>query len=50
MRQDISRYLKRKYSLDYDHDEEILITVGVSEGMDLSLRAIVNRGDKVLVP
>ena len=27
LRQDISRYLKRKYSLDYDHDEEILITV-----------------------
>jgi len=46
----VSKYLKRKYSLDYDPEEEILITVGVSEGSDLAFRAIVDPGEKVLVP
>ena len=50
LRQDISRHLKNKYSLDYDPQNEILITVGVSEAFDLALRAIINRGDKILVP
>lgn len=50
LRNDISRHLKHKYSLDYNPDDEILITVGVSEAFDLALRAIVNKGDKILVP
>jgi aminotransferase len=50
LRLGISRYLKNKYGLDYCPDEEILITVGVSEGLDLILRAIINPGDKILVP
>lgn len=50
LRQDISHYLKRKYSLDYDPNDEILITVGVSEAFDLALRAIINKGDKILIP
>ena len=50
LRKEISRYLKQKYSLDYDPEEEILVTVGVSEGFDLTLRAVINRGDSVLVP
>ena len=50
LRQDISKHLKRKYSLDYDPQDEILITVGVSEAFDLALRAIINKGDKILVP
>jgi aminotransferase len=50
LRMAVSKYLKRKYGLDYDPEEEILITVGVSEGSDLSFRAIVDRGDKILVP
>lgn len=49
LRREISRYLKNKYSLDYDPEDEILITVGVSEGYDLAVRAIVDRGDKVLM-
>lgn len=49
LRREIARYLKNKYSLDYDPEDEILITVGVSEGYDLAVRAIVDRGDKVLV-
>lgn len=46
----VSRHIKKQYGLDYDPDDEILITVGVSEGSDLSFRAIINPGDKVLVP
>lgn len=50
LRAEISKYLKHKYGLDYDPEDEILITVGVSEAFDLSLRAIIDRGDKILVP
>ncbi len=50
LRLGISRYLKNKHGLEYCPDEEILITVGVSEGLDLILRAIMNPGDKILVP
>lgn len=50
LRQEISHYLKQKYGLSYDPEEEILITVGVSEAFDLVARAITNPGDKILVP
>lgn len=50
LRLGISRFLKNKYGLDYCPEEEILITVGVSEGLDLLMRAIVNPGDKILIP
>lgn len=50
LRQDISRHLKNKYSLEYDPIDEILITVGVSEAFDLALRAIINKGDEILIP
>ena len=50
LRLSISRYLKNRYGLEYCPDEEILITVGVSEGFDLALRAIINPGDKILIP
>ncbi|MDD5505541.1 MAG: aminotransferase class I/II-fold pyridoxal phosphate-dependent enzyme [Candidatus Omnitrophica bacterium] len=50
LRLGLHRYLKNKFGLDYCPDEEMLITVGVSEGLDLVLRAIINPGDKVLVP
>jgi len=50
LRLSISRDLKNRYGLKYSPEDEILITVGVSEGFDLSLRAIINPGDKVLIP
>ena len=50
LRCEISKFLKHRYDLDYDPEEEILITVGVSEAFDLSLRAIVDRDDKILIP
>ena len=49
LRRGISGYLKKKYSLAYNADDEILITVGVSEGFDLALRAVLNPGDYVVV-
>ena len=49
LREEISRYLKRKYHLPYKTDE-ILVSVGGSEGIDVALRAIINPGDEVIVP
>ncbi len=49
LRDSISSYLKQEYKVSYDPNKEILITVGVSEGLDLSLRAILNPQDKVIV-
>ncbi|MBR0411340.1 MAG: aminotransferase class I/II-fold pyridoxal phosphate-dependent enzyme [Eubacterium sp.] len=46
----ISNYMKNRYSLNYDPAGEILVTVGGSEGIDLALRAMLNRGDEVILP
>lgn len=45
----LSRYQKNKYGLDYSPQDEILITVGVSEAVDLALRTIINPQDKVII-
>lgn len=50
LRKAITQHLKTRYKLDYDYEEETLITVGVSEALDLAMRAILNPGDKVLIP
>jgi aminotransferase len=50
LRQEISRHLEADYGISYDPETEILITVGVSQGMDLAMRALVNTGDEVMVP
>ena len=50
LRQELSRYLKANYNLGYDPDDEILITVGSSEALDLTMRAILNTGDEVIMP
>jgi aminotransferase len=49
LRESICRFLEKKYHLKYNPEEEILITVGVSQGLDLSLRAILEKGDYVIV-
>ncbi len=48
LRQEIASYLASRFGLSYD-EEEIIITVGVSEAVDLALRAIVNPGDEILI-
>ena len=50
LRREISQFLKKRYGLKYDAEEELLITVGVSEALDLAMRAILNPKDKVIVP
>jgi aminotransferase len=50
LRREIDRFLKDRYGIGYDVDNEILITVGVSEGLDLAMRAILERGERVLIP
>ncbi len=46
----IQRLLKQRFGLKYCADEEILITVGVSEALDLAMRAIINPRDEILIP
>ncbi len=48
LRRSISRYLAANFSLTYDPNTEVLVTVGVSEAMDVALRAIINPGDEIL--
>jgi aminotransferase len=48
LREEIARYLNNRYGLVYDPQNEILITVGVSEGLDLAMRAILDPGDEVI--
>ena len=50
LRQAVADYVKRKYSLCYTPDEEILITVGGSEAIDAAIRALVSPGDEVIIP
>ena len=49
LREEISRYYARKYLIKYSPKDEILVTVGGSEGIDMAIRAIVESGDEVLV-
>jgi aminotransferase len=48
LRRAIAAYVEKHFSLAYRPDDEILTTVGVSEALDIALRALVNPGDKVL--
>ena len=50
LRVEIHNYLKRRCSLNYDPDKEILVTVGGSEAIDIAMRAMLDPGDEVLVP
>jgi aminotransferase len=50
LRHEISNYLKRKYGLDYNPENQIIATVGGSEGIDIALRSLVGPGDEVIIP
>ncbi|HHW49596.1 MAG TPA: aminotransferase class I/II-fold pyridoxal phosphate-dependent enzyme [Clostridiaceae bacterium] len=50
LRREIAAYLKRKYSLDYRPEDQIIVTVGASEGIDIALRALIEPGDEVIIP
>jgi aminotransferase len=50
LRQELSRHLSTNYNLEYNPQDELLITVGSSEALDLSMRAILNVDDEVIMP
>ncbi len=50
LKEEICNYLKRKQGVTYDPDQEVLVTVGGSEAIDIGLRAVLNPGDEVLIP
>lgn len=47
---EICNYLKRRYDLSYHYENEVLVTVGGSEAIDIAMRAMVNPSDEVLIP
>jgi aminotransferase len=50
LRREIARSLKSDYDVAYEPMSEILVTVGVSEALDLAMRVLINTGDEVIVP
>ncbi len=50
LREEISNYIKRKQGIIYNPDNEIIVTVGGSEAIDIGLRALINDGDEVIIP
>ena len=50
LRQEIAKHLAGRYGVEYDPKTELLVTVGVSEGLDIAARAILDPGDEVVVP
>lgn len=50
LKQEIAAYLHRKFHLSYHPQNEILVTVGGSEAIDVAMRAMLNPGDEVLIP
>ncbi len=50
MRKEICAYLSRRFSLTYDYEREIIVTVGGSEAIDIALRAVIDPGDEVIIP
>lgn len=50
LRVEISKFLERRYQLSYDPINEMLITVGGSEAIDIAMRAMLDPGDEVLIP
>lgn len=47
---EIANYLKRRVNCEYNYNDEIMVTVGGSEAIDMALRAMLNPGDEVLIP
>ena len=49
LRQEIAKYLHRRFQLEYDPNHELIVTVGGSEGVDLALRTLLRPGDEVVI-
>ncbi|KTR26138.1 aminotransferase [Exiguobacterium sp. A1_3_1] len=49
LRQEIALYMQEKFAISYSTTEEIIVTTGASEGLDLAFRSLINPGDEVIV-
>ena len=50
LKEEISKFLNRRYGLTYDPVKEMIVTVGGSEGIDICMRAMLDPGDEVIIP
>lgn len=50
LRESIAEYLNHRFSVSYEPSNEVLVTVGGSEAIDLALRALITAGDEILIP
>ena len=50
LRQEISRYMNRRFDLTYDPKNEVVVTVGGSEAIDMAMRTLLSPGDEVIIP
>lgn len=50
LREEICKYLERRFQLKYNPRDQVIVTVGGSEGIDIALRALVGPGDEVIIP
>lgn len=50
LREEIARYLSRRFALSYDPETELLVTVGGSEAIDLAVRGVIDPSDEVIIP
>lgn len=50
LRNEICRYFKRRFNVEYNPDSEVLVTVGGSEAIDACIRCVVEEGEEVLIP
>lgn len=50
LREELSTYFSNSFALSYDPEQEIVVTVGSSQAVDLALRTVIDPGDEVLIP
>jgi len=50
LRAEIAKYLQRRFELEYNYKNQIIVTIGGSEAIDLAVRALVNPGEEVIIP
>ena len=50
LKMEICNYMKRKQNIEYDYNNEVIVTVGGSEAIDIALRAMLNPGEEVIIP
>lgn len=49
LREEIQKYMKRKFQLSYDAHNQIIVTVGASQALDIAFRAVIDEGDEVII-